>query len=139
ETEQVESVNDELARRAWPGQSALGKRVKILAQPAGWVTVVGVARSVKHITLTDPPSAQLYAPVSQAAGIFTSIVVRTNGDPGALAKPVRGAIWKVDPDQPVWRMRSMESLYGVNVATPRFTMLLTGAFALLALLLATVG
>ncbi len=132
-------VNDELAKRAWPGESAIGKRLKILAQPDVIATVVGVARSVKHIRLTDPPGAQLYTPVAQMTGIFASIVARTDGEPTSLARAVRGAVWKVDADQPVWRLRSMESIYAQTVATPRFTMLLTSAFALLALLLAAVG
>jgi putative ABC transport system permease protein len=139
DAEQVVIVNEELAKRAWPGEPALGKRLRIVAQPEQVATVVGVARSVKHIRLTDLPGAQLYTPVAQTAGIFASIVARTDGDPAALVKTVRGAVWKVDADQPVWRLRSMESIYAQTTATPRFTMLLTGAFALLALLLAAVG
>jgi putative ABC transport system permease protein len=136
---QVVIVNDVLARSAWPGESAVGKRLRIIAQPEVWVTVVGVARSVQHITLNDPPNAQLYVPMTQSPGIFTSIVARTDGDPDRLAKAVRAAVWKVDRDQPVWAMRSMAWWYDTNVATPRFTMVLTGAFAALALVLAAIG
>ena len=137
--ELVVIVNDVLADKAWPGESAVGKRMKILGPPDVSVSVIGVARRVKYVTLVEPPTAQLYLPMSQAAGIFSSIVARTDGDPNTLARAVRGALWKVDPDQPVWRLRSMESIHAQTVATPRFTMLLTGAFALLALLLAAVG
>jgi putative ABC transport system permease protein len=132
-------VNAELARQVWPGQSAVGRRLKILGPPDVWATVVGVAGNVKQLTLREPPGGQIYGPVAQQPGIFASVVARTAGDPMALVGAVRAAIWSVDPDQPVWKFRSMASLVSSDVAMPRFTMALTGAFALLALLLAAVG
>jgi putative ABC transport system permease protein len=75
----------------------------------------------------------------QAAGIFNTIAARTDGDPDALNSAVRAAIWSIDPDQPVWKMRSMASLVRRDFAAPQFTMALTLAFALIALLLAAVG
>ena len=131
-------VNKELARREWPGVSAIGKRIKLL-RPNIWVTVVGVVGDVKHLTLQDTPTPQAYFPIAQAPNIFSSIVARTTGDPASFAKAVRAAIWTVDADQPVWRMRSMESFVDRQVATPAFIVVLTGAFSFLALLLATVG
>jgi putative ABC transport system permease protein len=135
----VAIVNEEFARRSWPGQSALGKRVTLLGPPDQAVTVVGVAANLAQMALADPPAAQLYQPVSQAPGTYNSVAVRTAGDPAQLAGAVRSAVWSVDRDQPVWRARPMASAMGAQVAQPRFTFLLTGAFALLALVLATVG
>ena len=137
--EPVAIVNAELARRAWPNESAVGKRIKIFGQPDVIATVVAVAGNAKQLTLSDAPSAQIYAPMSQSPGIFTSIVARTAGDPDSLSRAVRAAIWKVDADQPVWAMRSMDWWYNANVASPRFSMRLTAAFAVLALILAAVG
>ena len=65
--------------------------------------------------------------------------MRTDGEPGAMAPAVRNAIWRVDADQPVWGLRPVESYLKQGVATPRFALAATGAFALLALLLAAVG
>jgi len=135
----VAIVNQELARRVWPKQSALGKRLKIFGPPDVWVTVVGVVANVKQFTLSEPAGAQLYQPKSQSSGIFASVVARTDGDPMALGNAMRAAIWSVDPEQPVWKIRSMRSLLDRDLAPQKFTMVLTGSFALLALLLAAVG
>jgi putative ABC transport system permease protein len=132
-------VNEELAKRAWPGLSPLGRRLKILGPPDVQVTVVGVVGTIKQFTLAEPAAAQLYRPIAQDPGIFSSVVARTEGDPQSFMKPVRAAIWSVDPDQPVWKLRSLEFLVARDVAAPRFTMALTAAFALLALVLAVVG
>ena len=137
--EMVAIVNDVLAAKEWPGQSAIGHRLKILGPPDTWVTVVGVVNSVKQLTMTDVAQAQVWQPQAQVPGIFSSVLVRTEGDPDALANALRAAIWAVDPDQPVWKVRSLSSLVERDVAPPKFTMLLTGAFALLALVLAAVG
>jgi putative ABC transport system permease protein len=135
----VAIVSEALARREWPGRAAVGRRLKILGPFDEWVTVVGVVSDVRQLTLSEPPAAQLYLPMAQQPGIFASVVARTDGDPMAMAKAVRAAVWSVDPDQPVWKLRSMASLVLRDVATPKFTMALTVAFALLALLLAAVG
>jgi putative ABC transport system permease protein len=135
----VAIVDEELARRTWPNTSPLGRRLKILGPPDQWVTVVGVVGDVRQLTLKEPPVAQIYLPMAQQPGIFASVVARTSGDPMALAKAVRAAIWTVDPEQPVWKLRSMASLLARDAAMPRFTVVLTAAFALLALLLAAIG
>jgi putative ABC transport system permease protein len=134
----VAIVNETLARRAWANESAIGKRVRVLG-PDVWVTVVGVVGDVKQVTLSEPPAAQIYGPVAQSPGIFSSVVARTDGDPMLLANALRSAIWAVDRDQPVWKVRSLEALVARDVAPPRFTMALTVAFALLSLVLAVVG
>ncbi|MFL5494118.1 MAG: ADOP family duplicated permease [Gemmatimonadales bacterium] len=135
----VAIVNQELARRAWPNQSALGKQLKIFGLPDVGATIVGVVGSVKQFTLGEPAGAQLYQPKSQSSGIFASVAARTDGDPMALGDAMRSAIWSVDPEQPVWKIRSMRSLVDRDLAPQKFTTLLTGSFALLALLLAAVG
>jgi putative ABC transport system permease protein len=135
----VALVSEELARRAWPGRSPLGERLKILGSPEVLATVVGVVGNIRQFTLTEPPTPQLYLAKAQNPGIFSSVAVRTDGDPDALADALRAAIWSVDPDQPVWKIRSMESLVARDLAPQRFTAVLSGSFAVLALLLAVVG
>jgi putative ABC transport system permease protein len=134
----VAIVSRELAGRAWPGSSPLGRQIR----PAGdsvWLTVVGVVGNAKHLTLREEWRPQLYRPSLQAPFIFSNVVARTEGDPLALAKSVRAAIWAVDREQPVWRITSMEGLLERALRPVRFTMLLTGAFAALALLLGAIG
>jgi putative ABC transport system permease protein len=139
ESEPVAIVNQELARRAWPNQSAIGRRIKIIGPPDVWATVVGVAGNLKQFTIGEPATAQLYQPKAQAGGIFSSVVARTAGDPMAVADQLRSAIWSVDRDQPVWKIRTMRSLVERDVAPQHFTVVLTASFALLALVLAAVG
>ena len=82
---------------------------------------------------------QLYVAKAQNGGIFHSVAARTAGDPDAMAEAVREAIWAVDRDQPVWKIRSMASLLDHDLAPRRFTARLTAGFAVLALLLALIG
>ena len=132
-------VDEELARRAWPHQSAIGKQVTVRLTPAVTATVIGVVGSVKQYTVGEPSSPQIYVPITQQPGIFNSVVARTSGDPMRLAGALRSAIWSIDPDQPVWKVRSLDSLLERDMAGPRFAVVLTAAFALLALTLAVVG
>jgi putative ABC transport system permease protein len=135
----VALVSEELARRAWPGRTPVGERIRVMGPPEVIATVVGVVGNVKQLTLTEPATPQLYLAKAQNPGIFSSVVVRTDGDPDALRDAVLGAIWSVDPDQPVWKIRSMEALVAYDLAPQRFTAVLCGSFAALALLLAMVG
>jgi len=136
----VAIVSEEFARESWPGESAIGRRVKIFGPPDVWVTIVGVVGDVKQRSLDDAPSGgQIYQPMEQAIGIFNTVAMRTPGDPDALGKQLRAAIWSVDPDQPVWRVRSEEALMARDFAPRRYALSLAGAFAVLAVILAAVG
>jgi predicted permease len=135
----VAIVNRELARRTWPGESPLGKRITFPGPPEVEATIVGVAGNVKQLTLSHPDEPQLYVAKAQSGEIFHSVAVRTAGDPDAMAEAVREAIWAVDRDQPVWKIRSMAALLDRDLAPRRFTARLTAGFAVLALLLALIG
>jgi putative ABC transport system permease protein len=130
-------VNKSFADATWPNQSPLGKRIKINSDD--WRTVVGVVGDTKHYTLNEKQLLQGYIPHAQRPQIFTSIVVRAKGNALDLVKPVREAIWRVDRDQPVWRFRAMEQDLDAVVASNKTMMMLTGLFALVALLVAAVG
>ena len=132
-------VNEQLARRAWPNESALGKRIRLGGDDASWATIVGVVGTVKHFRLSEDPLDQAYVPYQQRALIFTEAVVRATGDPGAIASAVRAAIWRVDRDQPVWRVRTMDRVLDDARGGPKFTVWLMTAFAALALVLAAIG
>ena len=135
----VAVVNQELARQSWPGESPLGKRIRIIGPPDTVATVVGVAGNVKQLTLTDVGEPQLYVSKAQNPGIFSSIVLRTSGDPERMQDAMLGAVWAVDREQPVWKIRSMTWLLDRDLAPRRFTARLTGGFALVAVLLAMIG
>jgi putative ABC transport system permease protein len=134
----VAIVNQELARREWPGESPIGKRLKE-ANDSVWLTVVGVVGDVKQLSLADEPTPQLYRPVLQAPGLFSNVVARTSGDPLEMTAPVQAAVWAVDPDQPMWAVYSMDQMLEYGMRRLRFTMVLMSVFAVMALVLAAIG
>jgi putative ABC transport system permease protein len=135
----VAIVNDQLAKRSWPNESAIGKRIRLGGTDASWATIVGVVGTVKHFRLSEDPLDEAYLPYMQRPLIFTEVVVRTAGDPTALANAIRGAIWRVDRDQPVWRVRTMDRVLDEARGGPKLTVWLMAAFAVLALVLAAIG
>ncbi len=138
-------VNEAFVRRYWPGRDPIGKRVRMGDSRAPWMSVVGVLKDVRHNGLTAVIKPKFYAPHSQFA-LSTgnspremTLVVRTEGNPLALAAPIRSAIRALDPSLPVANVRSMQAVVGGSLATPRLTASLLSIFAVLALVLAAVG
>ena len=131
-------VNNELAKREWPGESALGKRIQFVGDDRWW-TVVGIVGDTKHFTLNETQLLQAYIPHAQRPQIFTTVAVRTTGDPLRLAGAIRQAIWRVDKDQPVWGVQSMDQLLDGAVGSPKLIVRLTMGFAIIALLLGAIG
>jgi predicted permease len=131
-------VNKTFADKSWPGQSPIGKRIKIGTDD--WWTIVGIVGDARHFTLDETPLLQAYVPHAQRPQIFTSIVLRTKGDdPHSVATAVRQAVWRVDKDQPVWRFRSMREDLDAVMTSPRVMMWLVGIFSVVAVLVAVVG
>jgi predicted lysophospholipase L1 biosynthesis ABC-type transport system permease subunit len=102
-------------------------------------TIVGVVGDIRHHALDEPDRFQIYGAQAQQPHIFNTLAVRTEGDPMMLARSVSEAVWSVDADQPVWKVRTMESLLVRSFSLRRFVVRLMGAYSLLALLLAAVG
>ncbi len=94
-------VNQELARRAWPGESPVGKLIKE-TDDSVWLTVAGVVGNVRQGSLGEETMPQLYRPVLQRPMLFSNVVARTAGDPLAALPAIQQAIWTVDRDQPMW-------------------------------------
>jgi len=137
-------VNEELARHFWPDGGALGKRIKqgwpeSVGERFPWREIVGVVASVKQEGLDDPTRMETYIPVVQAPISYAQLVVRTATDPQALADPVRGVVRSLDPNLPVFGVRSMSEVVRASTAPRRFTMRLLGIFAVVALALAAIG
>ena len=131
-------INQTMARRFWPNQDPLGKQVKFV-QDGSRATVVGVVGDAKHYWLEEEQRPQMYDAYSQDPGIFATVVIRTTVEPLSLTEPVRRAIWKVDADQPMWKIRTVEFLVDRSTADRRFLMALMGIFATLALVLTIIG
>ena len=134
-------VNQTTARAYWPGQSAIGRRVKPGFQGA-WRTVVGVVEDVKNAGIDKPTGTELYFPTAQAAGFGLRAgyaVLRAKGDPARMAVAARGVIHQIDPSLPVSAVRTMDELLSEAQARPRFLTLLLTLFAGVALVLAAVG
>jgi len=138
--EPVAIVNAQVAAKIASGGSAIGHRIRLrdVDRPE-WATVVGVVGNAKHFQLEELQLDQVYLPYTQRPLIFTEVVVRAAGDPMAVANSVRSAIWRVDPDQPVWRIRPLTlSIEGALGARP-FIMWLLTSFAIVAVVLAVIG
>ena len=136
-------VSESFARRFWPGQNAVGQRVRrVLSAGNGpWMTVVGVIGDVMDNGLGAELGPTLYVPYFQqnTATARISLTVRAKSDPLAIANAVRPAVWSVDPIQPVDSVRPLEQALGDSVAQPRFRTLLMGIFGSFGLLLACIG
>ena len=136
-------VDDQLARRAWPGESAIGKRIASDPFSTGhsvyWATVVGVVGHLRHRSLLEDLGDQVYFAERQVLRNPMAYVVRTSGDPGALSGPVRQIVSTLDPQLPVYDVRPLEVYVAGARAAQRFTTIIAASFALVALALATVG
>jgi putative ABC transport system permease protein len=133
----VALVNEGLARRYWPDESPVGKRIRSPGGP--WVTVVGIARDTRVRGLVGEEDTGLYRPLRQSDAEVLSVVLRTSMDPATLAPSLRETVRSLDRDTPVEGIRSMEQLVSASVADRRFTMLLLAAFGATALLLGAMG
>jgi len=138
---QVIVVNEFLAKRHWPGQNALGKRLRFDDPKEGWRTVVGVVADIRERGLLFDMKPAIYVPSTQVREPEANsyLVVRTEQDPSAIVKAVQSKIQSLDPQQPVSHIRSMDQLMETNLADRSRPMILLGVFAGLALVLACLG
>jgi putative ABC transport system permease protein len=141
----VAIVNETMAREYWPGEDALGRRFKMGGpdDDTPWITVVGIAADVRQMGVDEPVKAEMYVPYAQTTSqqwfAPRDLVIRTTGDPTSLTSAVRNEIREVDPNQPVSNVRTMDEVLGEETSSRRVGMVLLTAFAMLALLLASVG
>lgn len=136
-------INRRLAEKYWPGQDAIGKRLKVgpVDSQNAWLTVMGVVGDVRQTGLYEQ-KLEFYVPYMQERRSFMAprdLVIRTKADPGMIAAGVRQAVWKVDKDQPVSNVRTMDQVFAAAISQERFQTLMLGLFAALALVLACVG
>jgi predicted permease len=132
-------INETMAAKYWPGEDPIGKRVKLSYNNSGPREIVGVAGDVKQTNLTDAVSSQMYTPFVQAPWPFLTAVAKTPASPEAAAGSMRQALAHLDPEQAAGELRTFDQYMARSIATPRFTAILLGTFAALALLLAGFG
>jgi putative ABC transport system permease protein len=141
----VAIINEPLANREFPGRSPLGQRLKFgeLDEYGYWYTVVGVVKQIRESGVLDDAKPAIYRVFEQCDQVnerlSTGIVVRTAVEPASIISPVRQAIWSIDRNQPVARIQTMEEIVDRQLSTSSQSTALLGAFALLALLLASLG
>jgi putative ABC transport system permease protein len=136
-------VDDELVRRHFKGRDPVGTRLAFFfegtEQQPVWREIVGVVRNVKHYGLDGDSRMHLYYPLKQRPRASAFLTVRTTSDPKRLLGAVRDAIRAVDPDQPVYQVRTMEERLDDSLGQRRFSMWLLGLFSAVALILAAIG
>jgi putative ABC transport system permease protein len=133
-------VNETMAHTFWPGQSAVGHRLKIGPPTSPWRTIVGVVADLKNAGTDQPTGTEFFAPWRQAQGIRNvQVVIRTAGPPMAVAGAVRGAIGSMDATLPIAAVRTMEEVVAQSQSRPRFLSVLLTFFTVVAVTLAAIG
>ena len=135
-------VNESFEKQYFPGESAIGKRIRLGAGPgktARWQTVVGVVSDVRQSGLAGDVLPEVYSPDLDDSGEALSFVIRVAGEPAALMSAVHGVVAAVDPNQPLHNAMTMEQRLANTTTSPRLSAALLGSFAAVALLLAVVG
>jgi len=129
-------INQAMARKYWPKENPVGRRI---LEGDSWLTVVGVVGDVRHWGLDNPSEPQFFRPYTQAAWPVMSVVVRTNSPPMPFTPALKKAMSEVEPDRPVSDFETMQNVVQDSLGPRRFPTLLLSGFALLALTLAAVG
>jgi putative ABC transport system permease protein len=138
----VAVINQTLAHREWPQESPLGKRISFGDDPTDKDTlyeVVGVVGDVKSAALDEEPGMEAYMSAFQEPGDSAVLVLRTAVDPAGLAGPLRREVLALDPVLPVYKIATLEQIVHDSLASPRLRTQLIGSFAVLALILASIG
>jgi putative ABC transport system permease protein len=132
-------VSQNLARRVWPNESPIGKKLLVGRFP-GFAEVVGVAGDVKNNGLANQPLLAMYTPYAQRPWPAMQFAIRMqSGDPMTAANAVRAAVLEIDPDLPITRVQTMDAALSDSIATARLMTALLVAFAAVALVMAAAG
>jgi predicted permease len=133
-------VNQSFAQKYFLNEDPIGKRIRLGRQSQNpWLTIVGIVRDVKSEGLDIETKPQMYRSVHQASSLLFTLVIRTAANPSGLTEAVRNEVRSVDPDLPVFGVRTMEEVMANTVVQRRFAMVLLGMFAFVALALSSIG
>jgi predicted permease len=131
-------VDEALAERYWPNEDPIGKRLQ-RGKSGAWRTVVGVISDAKEYSSENEPPIAVYYPAEQVTARSMYLVVRTTPDPAQMTSAITKEIQTVDPEMPVYDVSTMDERLSDSLARRRFSMLLLGVFAVIALVLAAIG
>ena len=134
-------INQAFAKKFWPNEDALGKRIVMggMSSDPKWITIVGVVGDMRHFGLDVAPRPEMYVPFAQSAYFTPIYVVRSKQDPRTLLPAIRREIQAIDPAVPLANVRMFEDVIADSVAPRRLSVVLLGVFAAVAVLLASVG
>ena len=136
----VAIVNEQFAKTYWPGQDAIGKRLRIDSKKNEWIQVVGIAETGKYLYTGEPPTSFLYLPFAQNPRKSMYLLTYSYGDPAALAAPLRELVHTLDADQPIFNIRSMQDFYQIRaISNMRIVVEVVGAMGGVGLVLALIG
>ncbi|MGH7553267.1 MAG: ABC transporter permease [Longimicrobiales bacterium] len=132
-------INETMARRYWPNEDPIGKRIDDGGPENRWVTIVGIVADSRHSSIDQAPLVEMYLPFQQRPTRALTLVLRTAGDPLGLVPAVREEVRAADPELPLGAINTMEQLVSDAVALPRLYLSFFAFFATVALLLASIG
>ena len=136
----VAIVNEEFAKKYWPNQDAVGKKIRLEDAKGPLFQIVGVAKTAKYIFVAEPPQPFVYFAFTQHPQTSMSILVETYGDPAAMTAPIRDVVRSLNPDQPIYNARTLANFYDQRaVAVFLMILQLVAAMGTLGLALAVVG
>jgi len=137
----VVMIDERMAQEFWPHQSAVGKRIHVVQIKSNdyWQTVVGVVGRVKQESLDSDPRIAFYMPQTQLVTRAMTVTVHTNADPAGMTSAVKQELRQIDPDLPMYSIRTMQQRVDESLARRRFFKLLLAIFALIAMALASIG
>ena len=139
EAEPVVVINETAAKRYWPGEDPIGRRIRFGGDQAPWMTIVGIVADVQMRGARGTNVVETYIPYWQNPEAGINVVLKTAGDPQALAEPVKRAVKELDPGIAVASIATMDELVAGSIGSSRFYATLVAIFAGLALVLAAVG
>ena len=134
-------INQALANLYWQNEDPIGKRITWgdVDEDAVWTTIVGIVGNTSYEGLDQPPRPEVFRPYPQAPMPYMTVVVRSDMDMVALESALRAAVMEVDPQQPIYEVKTMEQVLFDSLGSQRFNMYVLGIFAVAALVLAAVG
>ena len=133
-------INHALAERYWPNEDAVGKRIRVPTQEGpAWATIVGIVGDLHHRGLDQPVKPEFYVPLTQAPYPAVILAVRSTQDPTSLTNAIRHEVQAIDPTLPIAHVRTLEQVIADSIAPRRLSVTLLAVFAVVALILASVG
>ena len=136
----VVMINQSLAHKYWPNDNPIGKRIRVPTREGPiWATIIGIVGDVHHRGLDQPVQPEWYAPLTQGPYPSMILAVRSSQDPTSLTSAIRREVQAIDPAQPIAHVRTLEQVIADSIAPRRLSVALLTVFALVALVLASVG